>query len=119
MRPSRSRWPKADQDCRAKCPIICLSRSFRLSKAAWDLDFRFADRSLRRMTASFGPAPIRTEERSSASLLRLYRLKERAVQPDGSVYVVDDDPAVRRSLVRLLDSAGLQVITYETSLAFL
>jgi len=41
------------------------------------------------------------------------------VSPERTVYVVDDDPAVRRSLERLLDSAGLHVITYETSLAFL
>ena len=41
------------------------------------------------------------------------------MHPERIVYVVDDDPAVRRSLVRLLDSAGLHVITYETSLAFL
>lgn len=39
--------------------------------------------------------------------------------PERTVYVVDDDPPVRRSLERLLDSAGLHVITYETSLAFL
>ena len=41
------------------------------------------------------------------------------MSPERTVYVVDDDPAVRRSLERLLDSAGLHVITYETSLAFL
>jgi two-component system response regulator FixJ len=36
-----------------------------------------------------------------------------------TVHVVDDDAAVRRSLERLLDSAGLHAISYETSLAFL
>ena len=36
-----------------------------------------------------------------------------------TVHVVDDDVAVRRSLERLLDSAGLHAISYETSLAFL
>jgi two-component system, LuxR family, response regulator FixJ len=39
--------------------------------------------------------------------------------PEQTVYVVDDDAAVRRSLERLLDSAGLRVISYETSFAFL
>lgn len=36
-----------------------------------------------------------------------------------TVHVVDDDAAVRRSIERLLDSAGLHAISYETSLAFL
>jgi two-component system response regulator FixJ len=36
-----------------------------------------------------------------------------------TVYVVDDDAAVRRSLERLLESAGIRVISYETSFAFL
>ena len=36
-----------------------------------------------------------------------------------TVHVVDDDAAIRRSLERLLDSAGLHAISYETSLAFL
>jgi two-component system response regulator FixJ len=35
------------------------------------------------------------------------------------VHVVDDDAAVRRSLERLLDSAGLNAISYVSSLAFL
>jgi two-component system response regulator FixJ len=39
--------------------------------------------------------------------------------PEQTVFVVDDDAAVCRSLERLLDSAGLRVIFYETSFAFL
>jgi two-component system, LuxR family, response regulator FixJ len=35
------------------------------------------------------------------------------------VHVVDDDAVVRRSLERLLDSAGLDAISYVSSLAFL
>jgi two-component system response regulator FixJ len=35
------------------------------------------------------------------------------------VHVVDDDVAVRRSLERLLDSAGLRVVSYETPVDFL
>lgn len=36
-----------------------------------------------------------------------------------TAHVVDDDAAVRRSLQRLLDAAGLNVICYETPFAFL
>ena len=39
--------------------------------------------------------------------------------PEQTVFLVDDDTAVRRSLERLLDSAGLRVISYATSFAFL
>jgi len=35
------------------------------------------------------------------------------------VYVVDDDPAVRRSLERLLDAVGFRVTSYATPKAFL
>lgn len=36
-----------------------------------------------------------------------------------TVYVLDDDVAVRRSLQRLLDAAGLNVICYDTPFSFL
>jgi len=36
-----------------------------------------------------------------------------------TVYVVDDDAAVRRSLERLLDSAGFKPVLYETPMTFL
>ena len=35
------------------------------------------------------------------------------------VYIVDDDPAIRRSLERLLDAVGFQVASYATPKAFL
>jgi two-component system response regulator FixJ len=35
------------------------------------------------------------------------------------IYIVDDDPAIRRSLERLLDAAGFQVASYATPKAFL
>ena len=35
------------------------------------------------------------------------------------VYIVDDDAGVRRSLERLLDSAGLRALSYKSPLAFL
>jgi two-component system response regulator FixJ len=35
------------------------------------------------------------------------------------VHVVDDDPAVRRSLERLLDAAGFHVVSYQSPAAFL
>jgi two-component system response regulator FixJ len=38
---------------------------------------------------------------------------------DRTVHVIDDDAAVRRSLERLLDGAGFQVVSYESPAAFL
>src|SRR5215813_13968732 len=38
---------------------------------------------------------------------------------DGLVYVVDDDPSVRRGVERLLRSVGLAVESFETAGAFL
>jgi two-component system response regulator FixJ len=38
---------------------------------------------------------------------------------DRVVYIVDDDPAVRRSLERLLDAADFQTVSYATPKAFL
>ena len=35
------------------------------------------------------------------------------------IYVIDDDPAIRRSLERLLDAVGFQVTSYATPKAFL
>lgn len=36
-----------------------------------------------------------------------------------TVHVVDDDPAIRRSLEQLLEAAGFKVVSYDTPLAFL
>src|SRR5438876_238514 len=36
------------------------------------------------------------------------------IEPDAIVFVVDDDPSVRRSTERLLRSAGLRVQTYSS-----
>jgi two-component system response regulator FixJ len=44
---------------------------------------------------------------------------ERAVADERTVYVVDDDAAVRRSLERLLDVAGFNVVLFESAAAFL
>ena len=38
---------------------------------------------------------------------------------DGVVYVVDDDESVRRSLVRLLRSVGLEAVAFPSATAFL
>jgi two-component system response regulator FixJ len=35
------------------------------------------------------------------------------------IYIVDDDPAIRRSLERLMDAVGFQVASYATPKAFL
>jgi FixJ family two-component response regulator len=39
--------------------------------------------------------------------------------PKGTVYVIDDDPSLRRSLVRLFASVGLAVETFPSAVAFL
>ena len=39
--------------------------------------------------------------------------------PDGVVYVVDDDESVRRSLLRLLRSVGLEAVAFPSASAFL
>src|SRR5260370_33562579 len=41
------------------------------------------------------------------------------IEPDAIVFVVDDDPSVRRSTERLLRSAGLKVQTFSSAREFL
>ena len=41
------------------------------------------------------------------------------IEPDAIVFVVDDDPSVRRSTERLLRSAGLKVQTFGSAREFL
>src|SRR6266446_6712705 len=41
------------------------------------------------------------------------------IEPDAIVFVVDDDPSVRRSTERLLRSAGLKVQTFNSAREFL
>src|SRR5437764_15492104 len=41
------------------------------------------------------------------------------IEPDPVVFVVDDDPSVRRSTERLLRSVGLKVQTYSSAREFL
>ena len=41
------------------------------------------------------------------------------IDPEAVVFVVDDDPSVRRSTERLLRSAGLKVQTYSSAREFL
>jgi two-component system, LuxR family, response regulator FixJ len=43
----------------------------------------------------------------------------RAMAPERIVYVVDDDPAIRRSLERLLATADFRVVSYATPMEFL
>src|SRR5436309_12780276 len=42
-----------------------------------------------------------------------------AMQPNSLVHVIDDDEAVRQSLAFLLNTARLEVCTYESATAFL
>jgi two-component system response regulator FixJ len=43
----------------------------------------------------------------------------RTVPVERTIYVLDDDAAVRRSLEQLLDAAGFRVVSFETSARFL
>ena len=43
----------------------------------------------------------------------------RSMAAERFIYVVDDDPGIRRSLERLLDAVGFQVASYATPKAFL
>src|SRR4026207_1074 len=62
--------------------------------------------AVRSETRSAAPDPVRTLDRQ---------------HPPGTctVFVVDDDPSVRKSLDRLLRSVGYQVQTYDSARAFL
>jgi two-component system, LuxR family, response regulator FixJ len=55
----------------------------------------------------------------SDSPCRTRRSREGTMPAEKPVYVVDDDAAVRRSLERLLNSAGFKAISYATPMAFL
>src|SRR6202162_4811832 len=48
-----------------------------------------------------------------------WQAKNTTMTGDRVVHVIDDDAAIRRALVRLLRSAGLHVLTYETAAAVL
>jgi two-component system, LuxR family, response regulator FixJ len=45
--------------------------------------------------------------------------QEQAMAAEAAVHIVDDDPAVRRTLERLLDGMGLQTRSYDSPSAFL
>src|SRR4029077_5510640 len=47
------------------------------------------------------------------------RAREKPMPPERTVHVVDDDAAVRRSLERLLSSAGFAAVSYPTPEAIL
>src|ERR1700686_3907733 len=97
----------------------CSSHSFRPSAMEWGSVSPFAARSSRRMAGNFGAVRTRVGGRFSASLLRPSWRRERSMPAERTVHVVDDDAAIRRSLELLLDAAGFEVISYDTSLAFL
>jgi two-component system response regulator FixJ len=45
--------------------------------------------------------------------------RKKAMAAEATVHIVDDDPAVRRTLERLLDTMGFQTRSYESASAFL
>ncbi len=68
---------------------------------------------------------ITERKRAEAELLRLaetcrpFRKGIRTMPPEHTVYIVGDDPAVRRSLERLLDAAGFACVAYAGAPDFL
>jgi two-component system, LuxR family, response regulator FixJ len=64
-------------------------------------------------------SPILAAERSSVLHWAPRRQRARVLEAERTVHVVDDDPGVRRSLERLLYSAGFEHVAYASALAFL
>ena len=68
---------------------------------------------------------MRLEESVDIEIMRVQsstrpiRRESTAEVPDSTVFVVDDDPAMRESLSWLLQSAGLSVVTFESAEHFL
>ena len=71
------------------------------------------------MAGGLEASPIPAAERSSVLHWRPREQRARVLEAERTVHVVDDDPAVRRSLDRLLYSAGFAHVAYESALAFL
>src|SRR5258705_6080302 len=61
---------------------------------------------------------IPAAERFSVSCWRL-RAMRRTVPIERTIYVLDDDAAVRRSLEQLLEAAGFRAVSFETPTTFL
>jgi two-component system, LuxR family, response regulator FixJ len=71
------------------------------------------------MAGGLEARPIPAAERSSVLHWPPRRQRARLLEAERTVHVVDDDPGVRRSLERLLYSAGFEHVAYASALAFL
>src|SRR5215470_14455566 len=119
MRPSRSVCAIPEPASRRKWRRKYSSRLSRPSGTEWESACRSHALSSRPMADGFGSSPIRGAERSSGSPFG--RLAERiwSMQSSGTVHVIDDDEALRESLLFLLNAAKFQVRSYESAEAFL
>src|SRR6185503_6231598 len=73
-----------------------------------------------RMADGSGARPIRAAARSFVSHCRPSARRMRSMPADhGTVYVIDDDEAIRDSLSFLLESADIPVVRYPSAAAFL
>src|SRR5260221_2528678 len=71
------------------------------------------------MADGFAGPRTQAGERSSGSPYRPHRQTERAVPRDRTIYVVDDDAGVRRSLEQLLKAEGFALMSFDSATAFL
>src|ERR1700726_2712226 len=94
------------------------TRSTRPSRRVWAWGWRSAARSLKSMAAVYGLNRIRVQGRrfSSACPQQTGRIMTEA---EPIVFVVDDDPSVRRSMERLIQSTGFKVQTFRSAGEFL
>src|SRR4030095_5701324 len=84
----------------------------------WEWGCRSAGRSSRRTGAGCGPKRMEIAARRFDSL---FSLKWRGImnEPRNVVYVVDDDPSIRRSLERLFRSVGHECLSFGSAMEFL
>src|SRR5687768_7877692 len=71
------------------------------------------------MADGFGRNRTATAARRSASHCPRSTGRLASMADEGTVHVIDDDPAVRDSLAFIFDVAGLDVQTWESAVAFL
>src|SRR5262249_9920579 len=85
---------------------------------AWEWDCRSAAPLSSHMAAAFKWRATCLPARSSSSICRPPRRK-RAIMPDRTVFLVDDDAAVRQGLRFMLSAAGYRVETFPSAHSFL
>src|SRR5271156_1788173 len=123
----RSRWWYATRG-RASNPrrYRGYSRHFsRPSRAGWEWDSRSRDRLSRPTAAGFRRRPGRAAAQPSRSPFRCWPRRTAEVRiaatmrEQTKVAIIDDDESIRKSLVRILGAAGLEVAAFASAHEFL